>query len=289
MTINDPLSPIRLQLMWDRLIAVVEEQAQTLIRTGFSTSTREAGDLSAGVFDFEGNMLAQAVTGTPGHINSMATAAKHFLKHYPLKTYLPGDHVCTNDAWMVSGHVNDITIFSPVFYKGSPVAFFACTCHTCDFGGRPLGAEARDVYEEGLAIPIMKYIDAGEPNHVLETMIRANVRMPDEVIGDIYAQISANEVGGSKLVQFMEEAGLDSIDPIGEIILERSETAMRNAIREIPDGVYAGEAEADGFDDPIRLALALTVKDGGVHQAARHFALENVNNGLGGPLLHLYS
>jgi N-methylhydantoinase B len=263
--VTTEIDPIRLEVIWNRLISIVDEQAAALVNASFTTVVREAGDLSGGLFDTRGRMLAQAATGTPGHINSMATAAKHFLKHFPLETYRPGDHVCTNDAWMVSGHLNDITIFSPVFYKGAPVAFFACTCHTCDFGGRPLGAEARDVYEEGLAIPIMKYIDAGEPNHILETMIRANVRMPDEVIGDIYAQISANEVGGSKLVQFMEEAGLDSIDPIGEIILERSETAMRNAIREIPDGVYAGEAEADGFDDPIHLALALTVKDGGVH------------------------
>ena len=259
------LDPIRMEVIWNRLISIVDEQAATLMNASFTTVVREAGDLSAGLFDTKGRMLAQAATGTPGHINSMATAAKHFLKHFPLKSYQPGDHVITNDAWMVSGHVNDVTIFTPVFFKDKPVAFFASTCHTCDFGGRPLGAEARDVYEEGLAIPIMKYIEAGETNHILETMIRANVRMPDEVIGDIYAQISANEVGGLKLTQFMDEASLDSIDEIGEIILERSETAMRNAIREIPDGAYTGVADADGFDDPIRMPIKLIVKNGGVH------------------------
>ncbi|MFQ5912647.1 MAG: hydantoinase B/oxoprolinase family protein [Nitrospinota bacterium] len=263
--VTTEIDPIRLEVIWNRLISIVDEQAAALVNASFTTVVREAGDLSAGMFDTKGRMLAQAATGTPGHINSMATAAKHFLKHYPLDTYRPGDHIITNDPWMVSGHVNDVTIFTPVFYRGRLTTFFASTCHTCDFGGRPLGAEARDRYEEGLFIPVMKFVDAGEPNRQLESMIRANVRMPDEVIGDIYAQVAANEVGGAKLVQFMEEAGIDSIDPIGEIILDRSETAMRRAIREIPEGVYPGEVMADGFDEPIRLAVALTAKDGGIH------------------------
>ena len=143
--VTTEIDPIRLEVIWNRLISIVDEQAAALVNASFTTVVREAGDLSGGLFDTRGRMLAQAATGTPGHINSMATAAKHFLKQYPLETYKPGDHVCTNDAWMVSGHVNDITIFSPVFFKGAPVAFFACTCHTCDFGGRPLGAEARDI------------------------------------------------------------------------------------------------------------------------------------------------
>lgn len=259
------IDPIRLEVIWNRLISIVDEQAAALVNASFTTVVREAGDLSAGLFDTKGRMLAQAATGTPGHINSMATAAKHFLKHFPLDSYRSGDHVITNDAWMVSGHVNDVTIFSPVFSKNRLVAFFGSTCHTCDFGGRPLGAEARDVYEEGLAIPIMKYIEGGKPNHTLEAIIRTNVRMPDEVIGDIYAQISANEVGSLKLSQFIDEGNIDSIDKIGKIILERSETAMRNAIREIPNGEYEGEAHADGFDDPIRIPIKLIVQDGSVH------------------------
>ncbi|MBI2880804.1 MAG: hydantoinase B/oxoprolinase family protein [Candidatus Tectomicrobia bacterium] len=259
------IDPIRLEVIWNRLISIVDEQAAALMNASFTTVVREAGDLSAGLFDTQGRMLAQAATGTPGHINSMATAAKHFLERFPPASYRPGDHLITNDPWMVSGHLNDVTLFSPCFYRGRPVAFFASTCHTCDFGGRPLGAEARDVYEEGFSIPVLKFMEAGEPNRILETLIRANVRMPDEVIGDIYAQVAANEVGGAKLLQFLEEAGLDSIDPIGEVILERSETAMRSAVRDIPEGVYPGEVMADGFDEAIRLAVTLAVRDGGIH------------------------
>ena len=127
MSINDPLSPIRLQLMWDRLIAVVEEQALALMRTGFSTSTREAGDLSAGVFDLKGDMLAQAVTGTPGHINSMARAVRHFLAKFPAHTMKEGDIFLTNDPWKGTGHLHDFTFVTPTFRRGKMVALFAST------------------------------------------------------------------------------------------------------------------------------------------------------------------
>ena len=143
MSINDPLSPIRLQLMWDRLIAVVEEQALALIRTGFSTSTREAGDLSAGVFDLDGDMLAQAVTGTPGHINSMARAVRHFLEKFPAKVMKEGDIFLTNDPWKGTGHLHDFTFVTPTFRRGKMVALFASTCHVVDIGGRGMGTDAR--------------------------------------------------------------------------------------------------------------------------------------------------
>jgi N-methylhydantoinase B len=142
MSINDPLSPIRLQLMWDRLIAVVEEQALALIRTGFSTSTREAGDLSAGVYDTQGRMLAQAVTGTPGHVNSMAESVKHFLRYFPVATMKPGDAYITNDPWMGTGHLNDFVITTPCFRNGKLVALFSCTSHLMDIGGIGFGPAA---------------------------------------------------------------------------------------------------------------------------------------------------
>ena len=152
---NTALAQIHTQIMWSRLIAVVEEQAQTMIRTAFSTSVREAGDLSAGVFDREGRMLAQAVTGTPGHVNSMANAVIHFLKVYPLTTMKPGDHYITNDPWLTSGHLHDITVVTPSFYEGKPVGLFACTVHVVDIGGLGMGPDGRQVFEEGLSIPIM--------------------------------------------------------------------------------------------------------------------------------------
>src|SRR3984893_8481978 len=144
---NAALSQLHTQIMWSRLIAVVEEQAQTLVRTAFSTSVREAGDLSAGVFDAEGRMLAQAVTGTPGHVNSMANAVRHFLAAYPLATMAPGDHYVTNDPWLTCGHLHDLTVVSPTFLDGKPVGLFAATVHVVDIGGLGMGTGGRPGFE----------------------------------------------------------------------------------------------------------------------------------------------
>src|SRR5438094_2607727 len=152
---NTALSQIHMQIMWSRLIAVVEEQAQTLVRTAFSTSVREAGDLSAGVFDRDGAMLAQAVTGTPGHVNSMAAAVRHFLAAFPLAGMREGDHYITNDPWLTCGHLHDLTVVSPTFLRGEPVGLFACTVHVVDIGGRGMGADRRQGREGCLAIPLV--------------------------------------------------------------------------------------------------------------------------------------
>src|ERR1700749_2483692 len=152
---NAALAQIHTQIMWNRLIAVVEEQAKTMIRTAFSTSVREAGDLSAGGFDRRGRVLAQGVTGTPGPCKSMANGVKYFLEVYPIDTMKEGDHYITNDPWLTSGHLHDITVVTPTFYRGQAVGLFANTIHVVDIGGLGLGPDGRQVFEEGLAIPIM--------------------------------------------------------------------------------------------------------------------------------------
>jgi hypothetical protein len=154
-------SLINLQIMWHRLIAVVEEQAQVLLRTAFSPIVRECGDLSAGVFDVKGRMLAQAVTGTPGHVNSMAESVKHFIARFPLPTMKQGDAYITNDPWMGTGHLNDFVVTTPCFKDGRLVALFSCTSHLMDIGGIGFGPDATDVFMEGLYIPMLKLIDQG--------------------------------------------------------------------------------------------------------------------------------
>src|SRR6201987_4617679 len=183
---NAALSQIHSQIMWNRLIAVVEEQAQTMIRTAFSTSVREAGDLSAGVFDGQGRILAQAVTGTPGHVNSMANAVKHFLNVYPLATMKPGDHYITNDPWLTSGHLHDITVVTPSFYRGQPVGLFANTIHVVDIGGLGMGPDGRQVFEEGLAIPIMPLAREGRMSEDLLRLPRGNAGAPLPIAEEVY-------------------------------------------------------------------------------------------------------
>ena len=252
--------PITLEICWNRLVGVVNEQAAALQRTSFTSIVREAGDLSAGVFDRRGYMVAQAVTGTPGHINSMALAMKHFLAACPLETLRPGDVLITNDPWLTSGHLNDVTICSPIFRGKECIAFFASTCHTADIGGHVLSAEAREVYEEGLQIPIMKLYEGGRPNDALMAIIRANTRLPDMVLGDFHAQIAGGAVGGERLLEFMAEFGLDRLEPLADEIIGRTERAMRGAIRALKPGVYTNEITSDGFDEPITIRVRCEVR-----------------------------
>jgi N-methylhydantoinase B len=248
------IDPVSLEVIWSRLIFVTKEQQDTLVRTAFSSIVRESQDLSCGVFDAAGRMIAQSDSGTPGHINSMANAVRHFLAKFPAEVLTAGDVLVTNDPWLTSGHLNDITVVTPVFAEHGVVALFANTCHSADIGGRILSAEAREVYEEGMRIPIIKLFDRGEANAVLLEMIRANVRQPDEVIGDLYAQAASNDTGGRALLELMNEFDLDSVGAVADEILRRSEVAVREAIRKLPQDVdYRSEAWCDGFEEPIVL------------------------------------
>src|SRR5437870_4571709 len=248
------MDQISLDICWNRLIGVVNEQAAALMRTSFTSIVREAGDLSAGVFDRRGWMVAQAVTGTPGHINSMALAMKHVLDVYPVDAWEPGDVVITNDPWKTSGHLNDVTICNPVFRGRDLIAFFASTCHSADIGGHVLSAEAREVYEEGLFIPIMKLYEGGRINRALEAMIRANVRVADLVMGDFHAQIAGGTVGSDRLLEFMEEFGFERLEPLADEIVTRTERAMREAIGRLTPGRYEYSITSDGYDEPLTIA-----------------------------------
>ena len=254
------MDPVTFDICWSRLVGVVNEQAAALQRTSFTSIVREAGDLSAGVFDRRGWMLAQAVTGTPGHINSMALCLRHMLAAIPVETLRPGDVLITNDPWKGSGHLNDVTIATPVFRGRDCVALFASTCHTADIGGHILSAEAREVYEEGLFIPIMKLYEAGEPNPTLTGLIRANVRLPELVMGDFHAQIAGGAVGGERLLEFMEEFGLARLEPLGDEIVGRTERAMRESIARLRPGAYTYVLTSDGFDEPITIRVRCEVR-----------------------------
>ena len=258
------LDAIRLQVIWNRMISIVEEQAQALIRTAFSTTVREAGDLSAGIFDLEGRMLAQAVTGTPGHVNAMAASVGYFLERIPPETMADGDAYVTNDPWMGTGHLFDFTVVTPTFHKGKPVALFASTVHVVDIGGRGFGPDAGEVYEEGLCIPIMPLFQRGEPNESLFDIVRANVREPVQVVGDLYSLASSNAVGSRRLLDMLTEFGLASLDQIGDHIIETSRQAMQEEIRALPAGVYENEMQVDGFDQPVLLKARMTVDDEGI-------------------------
>ena len=262
---DNSLGQIQVLIMWNRLISVVEEQAQTLLRTAFSTTVREAGDLSEGVFDTDGNMLAQAITGTPGHVNSMAIGVKHFLEKYPIDTMQQGDVFITNDPWLTCGHLHDLTVVTPVFQNGTPVGSFASTAHVVDIGGRGFGPDGRAVFEEGLYIPIMPLVRGGTINQDLLEMIRWNVREPLQVEGDILSLIACNQEGARRLLAMMEEFKLTNLDDLSKTILKRSRQATLACIQKLPYGIYQNSLTMDGYDEPITLNATMTIGNEGVH------------------------
>lgn len=255
---------IQHQLIWDRLISVVEEQAQTLIRTAFGTATREAGDLSAGVFLPDGRMIAQAVTGTPGHINSMAESVKHFLRAFPAEGMQPGDVYLTNDPWKGTGHLYDMTMVTPVFREQRLIALFAATLHVVDIGGLGPGPDGHQIYHEGLFLPLLKFIHQGELDHNVLAIVKANVREPEQVEGDLLALVACNDVGARRLLTMMAEFGLEDLQASGEHILQHSREAMLAALQQWPAGSWRYGMWVDGFDQPIFLQAELTLNAQGI-------------------------
>ena len=253
------LTSVHMQVMWNRLISVVEEQALTLLRTAFSTSVREAGDLSAGVFDQDGKMMAQAVTGTPGHVNAMAAAVGNFIEDIGKENIFEGDSYITNDPWKGTGHLHDFTFVNPSFRNGRLVGYFASTAHVVDVGGRGFGPDANEIYEEGIYIPIMKFAERGEVDMRLIHIIRHNVREADQVIGDLYSLASCNDTGHRRLMDMMDEFHLNDLCDLRDFIFSNSLRATLEQLENLPSGSYRNEMTVDGYDAPVTMKVRLDV------------------------------
>jgi N-methylhydantoinase B len=255
-----PIDPVTLEILWSRLVTVTNEQAAALQRTSFTPIVRESGDLSAAVFDARGRMIAQAVTGTPGHINSLATGMRHFIEAFPPETLVPGDILITNDPWKTSGQLNDLSVVTPVFRRDRLVGFFGNCCHAMDIGGRGLSADATEVFEEGLYVPMMKLYDAGRPNEDLLAILAGNVRAPFEVLGDVHAQVAGNQVGVDRLLEYLDDFDLPDLEALSDEICSRSERALRSAIAALPDGDYHKVIHTDGIDEPVRIECTVRIR-----------------------------
>ncbi|MPZ51788.1 MAG: hydantoinase B/oxoprolinase family protein [Acidimicrobiia bacterium] len=253
------MDAVELEVLWASLVSTVNEQATALQRSAFSPVVREAGDLANALFDRRGRMIAQAVTGTPGHINSMAVAAHHLLAEYPPDELAPGDVLITNDPYLTAGQLLDVTVLSPVFRTERVIGFFGSTIHHTDVGGYGVGAGARDVFEEGIWIPITKLMSRGKRNPDVWKFILSNVRQPEHMAGDLHAQVASAEVGATRLNALCDAHGLDDIESLADEIVERSERAMRESIRALPEGTYSASSTLDLADgSEIEIAVALT-------------------------------
>jgi len=232
--------PITLEILWRRLISIVDESDSSVARTAFSSLLRDAHDYTCMFTDQKGRELAQGSFATPGQSGAMALGIKNLVTKLPLETYKPGDIFITNDPWTLAGHLNDVCVMSPIFYKNKVVAFTACVFHHSDIGGR-VSSDNHDVFEEGLFIPLVKLYDGGVLNPSVMEMIRWNVRTPDEVIGDIRSQIAANHVCSEKIGQMLRENDLENLDDLADQVISRTEKSMREEIEKIPDGIYRAE------------------------------------------------
>lgn len=251
----------KLQVMWNRLLAVVEEQGQALIRAAFSPIVRECGDISAGIFDLQGRMLAQAVTGTPGHINTMAEAVKTLRGRFEIQDMRLGDIYMTNDPWIASGHLNDFLLMMPVFHNERVVGFTSCTSHLVDLGGLGMGPEGADIYDEGLLIPPCKLVEGGALNTFLMEIVKANSREPVANEGDIYALIACCETGAKRLSGMMDEFGIEHLDDLADYIIDTSYRGTIDALASLPKGTWRNVLTVDGYETEIELHAALTIAD----------------------------
>jgi len=253
------LDGITLELLWRRLISIVDEAAASLVRTSFSTIVRESNDFACVITDARGHSIAQASDSIPSFIGTAPRTIRSFLEVFPPETLAEGDILITNDCWLGTGHLPDITVAKPIYLDGRLVAFAGSVAHSPDIGGRQRSADAREVFEEGLQIPRMKVVERGRMNATLEQILRQNVRVPDQVMGDLHAQFTGLSLIERQVIALLKMRGLATLDALSAELRGRSEAAMRKAIRAMPDGTYRAEAISDGFDEPIRLRLALTV------------------------------
>ncbi len=249
-------------VLWNRLISVCEEQANALMRAAFGAIVREAGDLSAGVFNARGDMLAQAVTGTPGHVNTMAASVRAMLAFVPAETLSPGDALVTNDPWIGAGHVFDFVVVTPAFVNGEIVGYLASTSHIVDVGGRGWSAEGRSVFEEGVTIPVMRLRKGGALNEDLLNIVTANSRVPHEARGDILSLLTSNDTGVSRLTDLMREYDLEDLSGMTRFIFESSAQGTKAALSRAPRGVYENRLTLDGYDAAIELRAKMTIGDG---------------------------
>lgn len=253
--------PVTLEILWRRLISIVDEADTAVARTAFSSLLRDAHDYTCMFTDRRGRELAQGTFATPGQSGAMALGIKKLVNQLPPDSHKPGDIYITNDPWALAGHLNDVCVISPIFYKGELTAFTACVFHHSDIGGR-VSSDNHDVFEDGLFIPLVKLYEAGELNSAVLDMIRWNVRTPEEVVGDIRSQIAANHVCAEKICQMLEEYDLDGLDDLADEIIGRTERSMREAISKVPDGIYRAEGlieQMEGKDD-ITIKVAVEVR-----------------------------
>lgn len=263
---SNELDPISLEILWNRLISIADESAAALLRTSFSTIVRESNDFATVLMDANGDSLAENTGGIPSFAGTLPRTLKHFLKRFPKETWKPGDCVITNNPWMATGHLPDFTMASPIFHGGRLVGFSGSIAHSPDIGGAGWSSDCRELFEEGLHVMPVKFLREGRVDEIVQEFISANVRVPDQTLGDLFAQVAASEVCAKRTQEFLEDAKIYDLGILSSTMQDRAESVMRRAIEAVPDGVYRASLDADGFDaDETHIACAITVAGSDLH------------------------
>ena len=263
---SNELDPISLEILWNRLISIADESAAALLRTSFSTIVRESNDFATVLMDANGNSLAENTGGIPSFAGTLPRTLKHFLKRFPKETWKPGDCVITNNPWMATGHLPDFTMASPIFHEGRLVGFSGSIAHSPDIGGAGWASDCRELFEEGLHVLPVKFLREGQIDETVQEFISANVRVPDQTLGDLFAQVAAGEVCAKRTQEFLEDAKVFDLSTLSSTMQDRAEKVMRRAIETVPDGVYRASLDADGFDaDETHIECAITVAGSDLH------------------------
>ena len=262
------IDPITFQILWARVVNIADEMAATLVKTAFSHVVRDNHDYACGIYDGNGRMLAESTQCTPGQIGAMPRVVRALLASFSAESLTPGDVLITNDPWIGSGHTPDIFLATPIFHTAGLVGFAVNCAHHIDIGGRMAAPDAREVYEEGLIIPVTRFHASGVVNDDLLQLIRRNVRMPEKVVGDLRAQLAANHAGVRGICTLLDETGIAGLTDLARAITDYTERSMRAAIAEVPDGIYRNEVRIDdvGFEGrPLDVRVRLEVRDDEVH------------------------
>lgn len=251
--------PIFLEVFWTRVRSVADEAAKLIIRTSFSTLSTEANDFAVVITDSQGRALAENSGSIPSFIGTLPRTVRAAMSVIGVNEMRPGDIYITNNPWIGTGHLNDVCLVKPIFHLDKLIGFAATAGHVPDIGGKIRSVDARELYEEGFHIPIMRFLSEGKPDDSLITLIRTNVRTPEQTVGDIWSQVGAVELVADRLSDVLQEYALDGVDELAEALFLRGEQAMRQSILNLKDGVYRYEMKTDGFDTNFTFSVAVKI------------------------------
>jgi N-methylhydantoinase B len=262
---NNEFDAVSLGILWDRLISMCNEIDQTLARTSFSTIARESWDLASMLFDRQGRMLAQGIYSMPTFAGTAPQTLAHMLARFPPETLEEGDVLFTNNSWLGTGHSFDVNVARPAFRNGRIIGYAFSISHIPDIGGRGFSTLNTSMYEEGLQIPVIKIVRRGEVDRSMLELVRMNVRVPEQVIGDFMANITATQTGARKMIEFLDEYGLEDLDALSDAVIDSTEQALQRQIAALPDGVYRASVVTEGLTNHITLRCAVTVAGSSLH------------------------